>query len=66
MDDSKNPPEASYGSRLIVTNNYSDGSQKTFVDLKSVLDTKNNVLNGHINRNIRVQLAMIDSAKPYI
>ena len=54
MDDSKNPPEASYGSRLIVTTNYGNGTQKTFVDLQSVLDTKNNVLNGHINRNIRV------------
>lgn len=61
MDDSKNPPENSYGQRNVVTLT----SNKTFTDLASVLSSESKY-NGHINRNIRVQLALIDMAKPYV
>jgi hypothetical protein len=58
MDDQKSPPEGSYGSRLKI----SEGESQ-FVSLWSVLDSE---YNGHINRNIRTMLALVDQAKPYI
>lgn len=61
MDDSKNPPENSYGQRNVVTL----VSKDKFTELASVLSNESK-FNGHINRNIRVQLALIDMAKPYI
>jgi hypothetical protein len=35
------------------------------VSPSSIFNT-NNAYNGHINRNIRSQLALIDAAKPYV
>lgn len=60
MDDMKNPPENSYGAR-----NVSQISNKSVTSLSSIMSS-DSALNGHINRNIRNQLAMIDAAKPYI
>lgn len=59
MDDSKDPPEDSYGAREVVNDN-----EYTRVDLPSILSS-NNKFNGHMNRNIRAMLALVDNAKPY-
>ena len=59
MADSKDPPEATYGAREVETDSY----ERT--DLQSIL-SNDQKFNGHINRNIRAILALVDSAKPYV
>jgi hypothetical protein len=61
MDNSKNPPESSYGSRDLLTSN----QDSQHVSLKSIYNMSS-AYNGHMNRNIRTQLALIDAAKPYV
>jgi len=36
------------------------------VDIGSIMNMDNSSSNGHINRNIRASLALIEMAKPYI
>lgn len=61
MDDMKNPPENSYGARDFQLSN----SGQNVTNLSSIYfsDSK---YNGHINRNIRAVIALIDMAKPYV
>jgi hypothetical protein len=61
-DNHKNPDENSYGSRDITAER--DGSVMIAPDsIYSKVDLKTN---GHINRNIRAAMTMIDMAKPYV
>jgi hypothetical protein len=51
-DDKKDPDEYTYGSRS--------------VDNPKSISKRNKKGDGHINRNIRASMALIDMAKPYI
>ena len=65
MDDSKDPPENSYGARLVTKSIQEDGTKLEVVELDSVLSLDKRY-NGHMSRNLRAYLALIDNAKPYI
>lgn len=62
-DNSKVVEPAKLGGRRLI--NLANGSYA--VDLRSIYDTDMyNLCDGHINRNIRAALTMIDMSKPYI
>jgi len=52
MDDSKDPPENSYGSRLVTKSIKEDGTKLEVVELDSVLSLDKRY-NGHMSRNLR-------------
>ncbi|CDW79494.1 zinc carboxypeptidase family protein [Stylonychia lemnae] len=60
-DESKRPDEKTLGSREV--SHHRDGRFK--ISKESVHD-QNSIFDGHINRNIRLALAIIDLSKPYI
>jgi hypothetical protein len=59
-DDLKRPPENFLGRRLV-----SKSSSRLRIKPDSVMQA-NNEFDGHINRNIRLTLSLIDSSKPSI
>ena len=64
-DDNKNPLDNTFGSREIVK--MADNEEDYQVLRSSVEDReKSSGYDGHINRNIRLAMAMIDMSKPYI
>lgn len=58
-DNSKKPEEASLGKRRV-------NLKTRHIDMKSVQIMNDRTYDGHINRNIRLALATIDLARPYI
>ena len=61
--DEKDPNEKTYGSREIISGANGDYQ----VTRSSIEDrSESNGYDGHINRNIRLAITMIDMAKPYI
>jgi hypothetical protein len=52
MDDSKDPPENSYGARLVTKSIQEDGTKLEVVELDSVLSLDKRY-NGHMSRNLR-------------
>lgn len=61
-DSRKKPEEQQLGSRLIAKDT---SSKQTLIQRESI-DGQNTQYDGHINRNIRASLALIDLSKPYI
>ena len=63
-DNNKNPKDSTYGSREI--NEDSEGSG--FQVLRSSIEDRelDNGFDGHINRNIRLAMTMIDMSRPYL
>ena len=59
-DDYKKPPETYLGRRMV-----SRPGSKLRVKTESVMEA-NNEFDGHVNRNIRVALSLIDLSKPSI
>ena len=68
MDHSKDPSEELYGSRqfkvIMDEHDVTEGGRQ--VTKSSIYDTTHYHYDGHINRNIRACMALIDMAKPYI
>ena len=66
-DSDPNPDVVLYGSREVVYEDSNDMQNSVFqvtVDSVASLDNSESY-NGHINRNIRLAMGMIDLAKPY-
>ena len=68
MDDSKDPDEDLFGSRQLKViyegHKVSEGAYQ--VMRSSIYDKSQWAYDGHINRNLRACMALIDMAKPYI
>ena len=58
---SKKPNELDLGKRHII-----EGKNKILISKESIMIKNDSFYDGHINRNIRASLALIESTKPYI